>query len=64
MDYDRFRRDPVGEYLSVRGSQRTKRDDRQSEEKLNADAYLRGKLGTRAANDIIKTMDDLRSRGY
>lgn len=25
---------------------------------------LRGKIGTRAANEVIKAMDDLRSRGY
>lgn len=55
----------VGEYLLKRvelGKRYS--NDRLSQAKVMADAELRGKIGTRAANEVIKAMDDLRSRGY
>lgn len=47
-------------YTSQRLSQG--RDDRTSREKQSSDAWLRGKLGTRQANEIIAVIDGLKSR--
>lgn len=49
-----------GDYLKSRS---TGRDDRQSDSKLDADARLRGSIGSRDANEIIKSIDNLKSRG-
>lgn len=55
----------VGEYLTKRAELgKYHRNDRLSQDKLMADAKLRGRIGTRAANEVIKAMDDLRARGY
>ena len=40
-----------------------KRDYRQSQSKLDSDARLRGEIGEYKANQIIKSFDDLKSRG-
>jgi hypothetical protein len=40
------------------------RNDRITTDKKMADAVLRGKLGCDRANQVIKAMDDLRSRGF
>lgn len=37
-------------------------DDRQSDKKLDSDARLRGSIGEKKANEIIKIIDDLKSR--
>ena len=49
-----------GEYVSERLS--TEKDDRCDEVKKSADAYLRGRIGTRKANEIIALVDGLKSR--
>lgn len=55
----------VNEYLAKRAeTSRYKRDDRESRDKLSADAELRGKLGVRRGNEVIRAIDDLKSRGY
>lgn len=38
-----------------------KGDDRTSREKLDADARLRGKVGSRAANKVIAHIDTMKS---
>ena len=52
--------DHAGKYAEKRLSSR--RDDRCDRSKLDADARLRGKVGTHRANEIIKAIDDLKSR--
>ena len=50
----------TNEYANLR----TKRgDDRTSESKRNADAVLRGKIGSYAANKVIAALDGMKSRG-
>lgn len=56
---------PTSDYLRTRAELgRTYPNDRVTDEKLWADAKLRGKLGCRQANEVISTIDNLRSRGY
>lgn len=57
--------DYVGDYLKKRadiGSRHS--NDRVTEEKKSADAKLRGQIGCKRANELIKSMDDLRARGF
>lgn len=62
MNINNFRRpDPAAQYAAQRLESR--RDDRTSQEKLDADARLRGKLGERRANAIIEAVDNLKMRG-
>lgn len=39
-------------------------NDRESNDKLWADAVLRGQIGERHANEVIEAIDDLRARGF
>lgn len=57
-DHDR---EKISEYASKRLKVG---DDRCSDDKLNSDAKLRGSIGTRHANEVIKTIDDLKMRGH
>lgn len=50
----------LNNYLSERLN--SSKDDRQSDRKLDNDARLRGSLGEKEANRIIKTIDDIKSR--
>ena len=49
-----------GNYVGNRLS--SGRDDRCDKSKLHDDAVLRGKVGERQANEIIKTIDELKMR--
>jgi len=48
------------DYVSKRLS--SSRDDRQCEDKKWDDAILRGSIGTHKANEVIKMIDDYKSR--
>ena len=55
----------VSEYLTKRAELGQRhRNDRVTDEKKLADSYLRGKLGCDRANEVIASIDYLRSRGY
>lgn len=54
----------IGQYLTTRAELgKTHLNDRVSQDKMWADAKLRGKLGSRAANEVIAAIDNLRMRG-
>ncbi len=55
------RNDKVSAYAS--GRLKTRKDDRCSKEKLDSDARLRGSIGAKRANEIIKAIDGLKMRG-
>lgn len=59
------RNTPVEQYLTKRAELgRLHTNDRVVKDKLWADAELRGKMGCRAANEVIAAIDNLRARGY
>lgn len=55
----------IGDYLKTRAELgKIHSNDRVSQDKMWADAKLRGQLGTRAGNEVIAAIDNLRMRGY
>ncbi len=55
----------INHYLNTRAELgKVHSNDRVSQEKMWADAKLRGQIGTRAGNEVIAAIDSLRMRGY